>query len=224
MRATNRLKEWALDWVDRTGTRPAAGGIEEPLTLVSRIFAALAGVVAVLSSPAIDFLAPNLNANAAAILRVIIALGTLVAVNYVVTAKDTVESEGHRKYRFSNTERLIARGIVVLAILIWSLNFVPAPPEPRDCSVNAVVTWKGQLDGTVRPLSISLVAGQEQAYPIQLDSPVAMRVPSAHLSRWSINVLWSDNSLSGFGEFSGCPAAASKGSGDGRAEINLTGR
>jgi hypothetical protein len=223
MRATNRLKEWALDWVDRTGTRPAAGGIEEPLTLVSRIFAALAGVVAVLSSPAIDFLAPNLNANAAAILRVIIALGTLVAVNYVVTAKDSVESERHRKYRFSNTERLIARGIVVLAILIWSLNFVPAPPEPRDCSVNAVVTWTGQLNG-IKPQSVSLKSDGEQLYPVEADRPVAMLVPAEHLSKWSVTLLWSDGSRSDFGEFSGCPAAASKGSGDGRAEISLGGR
>jgi len=223
MRATNRLKEWALDWVDRTGTQPSDGKIEDPLTLVSRIFAALAGVGAVLSSPAIDFLAPNLNANAAAILRVIIAAGTLVAVNYVVTAKDGVESGKLRKYRFSNTERLIARGIVVFAILIWSLNFVPAPPEPRDCSVNAVVSWTGQLNGT-RPQSVSLQAGEEQLYPVGDGRPVAMLVPAEHLSAWSVTLLWSDGARSDFGEFSGCPAAASRGSGDGRAEISLEGR
>ncbi len=223
MRATNRLKEWALDWVDRTGTQPSDGKIEDPLTLLSRVFAALAGVGAVLSSPAIDFLAPNLNANAAAILRVIIAAGTLVAVNYVVTAKDSVESGKLRKYRFSNTERLIARGIVVLAILIWSLNFVPAPPEPRDCSVNAEVTWSGQLNG-MRPQSVSLQAGEEQLYPVEAGRPVAMLVPAEHLSVWSVTLLWSDGARSDFGEFSGCPAAASRGSGDGRAEISLEGR
>ena len=77
----------------------------------------------------------------------------------------------HRPVRAG--ERLIARGIVVFAILIWSLNFVPAPPEPRDCSVNAVVSWTGQLNGT-RPQSVSLQAGEEQLYPVGDGRPVAM--------------------------------------------------
>ena len=87
-----RLREWALDWVDRSNTQSSDRKIEDPLTLLPRLFAALAGIVAILSSPAISVLIPDLNANAAIILRVCIAVATLVAVNYVVTAKDTIET------------------------------------------------------------------------------------------------------------------------------------
>jgi len=94
-----RLREWGLGWLDRSATQPSDRKIDDPLTILQRIFAALAGIVAVLSSSAISVLLPNLNANSALILRIIVMLVTLVAVNYVVTAKDTVEKNVRAKVR-----------------------------------------------------------------------------------------------------------------------------
>jgi hypothetical protein len=225
-----RLKEWALDWVDRSDTQPSERKIQDPITVLQRSVAALAGLLAILSSPAIGVLVPDLNPNAAIVLRIAIALVTLVAVNYVVTAKDTAEAEPGaaakpvRRYRYSNTERLIARGVIAAAILVLALNLVPAPTPPRDCSLTATVEW--QPPGTTaKPLFLALTTGgRVERYPVEAGTPVAMQVPAVHLSGYSVALLWSDNSRSEFGELSECAAAVTKESEDGRATIALTGR
>jgi len=226
-----RLREWSRDWLGRSNTRPSDRKIDDPLTILQRIFATLAAIVAVLSNAATSILVPNLNANAAVILRIVVTLATLVAVNYVVTAKDTAETVSGlssytvRTYRFSNTDRLIARGIVVVAIVMLILNLVPAPQPIRNCDLTAIVRWQQPMVGTARPLLLLLSAGdQEDRYPVQEGKPVAMQVPSAHLSSFSITLLWSDTSRSDFGQFSGCSEPVSKESDDDRAKINLTGR
>jgi hypothetical protein len=226
----SRLREWFLDWLDRSNVKPSERKIDDPLTILQRIFATLAGIVAVLSSPAINVLVPNVNANAVLLLRFIVTLSALAVLNYVVTAKDTFESvsgfksQTVRSYRFSNTERLIARGVTGLAILLLAFNILPAPKPSRDCDLMATITWQS-LQGMERPLFLSLVLeGREERYPVEDGKPVAMQVPSAHLSNFSIALVWSNNSRSDFGNFSGCSAVASKGSRDGRATLNLAGR
>jgi hypothetical protein len=223
-----KLKEWALDWVDRSGTEPSGGRSGNPLTNLPQLFAALAAIVAVLSSPAISVLVPDLNANAALVLRAAIALATLIAVNHVVTAKDTVpvpsplRSETVRRYRFSRAERMIARGIVVVGALIWSLNYVPAPAEPEDCGLDAIVTAAGGSGGAATPVALLLQLGdREERISADLGKRLAMLVPSEHLSAWRLVLIWSDGSRSDFGEFSGCPAEAQANSQDGRVKIVL---
>lgn len=225
-----RLREWALDWIDRSGTEAADAKIDEPLSLLQRIFTIIAGFVAIFSSPAINFLAPNLNANAAMVLRIIVVIAALAAVNYVVVAKtasETVSGMGVRtlrKYRFSTTERLIARGVVVIALIILALNFVPAPKEPRDCAITANLAWQTP-QGTARPSYLSLmIGGREQRYPVAPGKPIAIQIPAAHISKYSMALQWSDNSRSDFGEMPGCMAGLSKASSDGRVTINLQGR
>lgn len=222
-----RLKEWCLDWLDRSETKPSNRKIDDPLTILQRIVAALAGIVAIFSSPAIGALVPDLNPNAALVLRVLVILATLVAVNYVVTAKDEVEpvagagASTIRRYRYSGTERLIARGVVVAALLVLSLNLVPAPEEPRACDLTATLTWQAP-SGTARPLALSLTAGDlQERYPVEAGRPVALQVPSAHRESFSVALLWSDGSRSDFGEFAGCSATAGRRSMDGRATIDL---
>ena len=130
------LSEWSRDWLDLSGIKPSNRQIDDPITLLQRVFAALAGITAILSSPAISVLVPNLNTNTAIALRIIIALVTLAAVNYVVTAKDVVEatsgfrSQTVRTYRFSRTERLIARGVVGAALLLLILILFRPPSLP----------------------------------------------------------------------------------------------
>ena len=99
------------------------------------------------------------------ILRVIVTLATLAAVNYIVTAKNTVEtvsgltSHTVQTYRFSNTERLIARGVVGIAIRSLTRNLVPAPVPLRSCDLTATVRWQ-PMDETAKPLFfLSLTAG-----------------------------------------------------------------
>jgi hypothetical protein len=222
-----RLREWALDWIDRSETEPSDRKIDDPLTLLQRIFAALAGIVAIFSSPAIGFLIPNLNANAALMLRIVVALATLVAVNYVVTAKDVVKPEGagsppQLKYRFSITERLIARGVVAIAILMSLLNFVPAPSgPPRDCTLTATISLN-QPQANIRPQFLSLSAGgRDIRYPAEIGKTIAMQVPAGHISNYAVALQWPDTSRSEFGAMSGCPAELSRDSSDGRAKIDL---
>jgi hypothetical protein len=224
------LSEWSRDWLDVSDIRPSNRQIDDPITLLQRAFAALAGIIAILSSPAINELVPNLNTNTAIVLRVIIALVTLAAVNYVVTAKDVVEttsgfrSETVRTYRFSRTERLIARGVVAAALLLLSLNLIPAAEPPRNCNLMATVNWQTP-EGMARPLFLSLTAGDRaERFSVEKGKPVAMLVLPAHLSAYSIVLEWSDNSRSDFGAFAGCSAIADRRSGDGRAKLDLAAR
>jgi hypothetical protein len=225
-----QLREWARDWLDLSDVKPSNRQIDDPITLLQRVFAALAGIIAILSSPAISVLVPNLNTNTAIVLRVIIALVTLAAVNYVVTAKDVVEttsgfrSETIRTYRFSRTERLIARGVVAAALLLLSLNLIPAAEPPRNCNLMATIDWQTP-EGMARPLYLSLTAGDRaERFSVEKGKPVAMLVPPAHLSAYSIVLEWSDNSRSDFGAFAGCSAIADRRSRDGRAELDLAAR
>jgi len=224
---TALLREWSRDWLDLSDVKPSDRKIDDPITLLQRAFAALAGIIAILSSPAINVLVPNLNTNAAIVLRVVIALVTLAAVNYVVTAKDVVEttsgfrSETLRTYRFSTTERLIARGVVATALLLLLLNLIPAAEPPRSCNLTATVDWQTP-EGPARPLFLSLTAGDRaDRFTVDKEKPVAMQVPPAHLSAYSIVLEWSDNSRSEFGAFAGCSAIADRRSRDGRAKIDL---
>jgi len=224
------LSEWSRDWLDLSGIKPSNRQIDDPITLLQRVFAALAGITAILSSPAISVLVPNLNTNTAIALRIIIALVTLAAVNYVVTAKDVVEatsgfrSQTVRTYRFSRTERLIARGVVGAALLLLILNLIPAAEPPRNCNLTATVNWQTP-EGVARPLFLSLAAGDRtDRFSVEKGKPVAMQIPSAHLSAYSIVLEWSDNSRSDFGAFAGCSAIGDRRSGDGRVELDLAAR
>ena len=98
------------------------------------------------------------------------------------------KSDEMRTYRFSNTERLIARGVVGIAALMLILNFVP-PPEPlRNCDFTAIVQWQS-TEGTARPVFLSLTAGDhEERYPVEDGKPLAMQVEAAHLSSFSIKL------------------------------------
>lgn len=225
-----RLREWWLDWIDRSGTEPSDGRIEDPISLVPRILAALGGLALIGSGEAVAALVPDLNPNAAMVLRGLVILVTLVAANHVVTAKDAAETvAGMRSrtvstYRFSETERWIARGVVVLPFVLLGISLVPAPDGPRGCDLTAKVAWPAP-GGTAKPLFLSLFAGgREDRYPVAAGQPIAMPVPAAHLQDYSVSLLWSDSSRSEFGQFSGCPEATSKGASDGRATIDLAGR
>ena len=224
---TALLREWGRDWLDLSDVEPSDRKIDDPITLLQRAFAALAGVIAILSSPAINVLVPNLNTNAAIVLRAVIALVTLAAVNYVVTTKDVVQStsgfrsETLRIYRFSTTERLMARGLVAIAMLLLILNLIPTSAAPRNCNFMATVDWQTP-EGPVRPLFLSLTLGDRtDRFTVDKGKPVAMQVAPAHLSAYSIVLEWSDSSRSDFGAFAGCSAAADRRSGDGRAKLDL---
>jgi hypothetical protein len=203
-----RLREWWLDWLDRSDVGSSNRKIDDPVTILQRAFAMLAGIVAILSSPAISALVPNLNANAAIVLRSVIALVTLASVNYVVTAKDVAETtsgfrtQTQRTYRFSTVERLIARGVVAIALL-------------------ATVAWQAP-EGPATPLYLSLAAGaRTERYVVERGKAIAMQIPAAHLSGYSMVLEWSDNSASDFGAFSGCSPVMNRRSGDDRAKVEL---
>jgi len=221
-----RIAEWALDWFDRSGVKPSGRRIDDPITLLQRSFAALAGIIAVLSNPAVSVLAPHLNANAVVVLRALIAFATLVAVNYVVTAKDVIHQTAGfkvqtlRTYRFSTTERLIARGVVAIALLIFALNLVPDAGPSRNCELTATLDW--QPDGSARPMFLSLAAADHtDRYGTEQGQPIAMQLRSVRPTVFSIVLEWSDGSRSDFGAFSGCSAVADRRSKDGRAKVHL---
>jgi hypothetical protein len=224
----SKLREWALDWLDRSDTQPSDRKLGDPLAIMQRVFATLAALVALASSPAISAFAPNMSPAARLALQVLVALITLVAVHHVVTAKDVREvASGHRvraqrSYRFSQLERLIARGVVALAIVLFALNMIPAPAPPKPCNFTAIVTWPAA--GTARPLYLALNAGgREERYDLEAGKPVALQVAPAHASAFSVALLWSDGARSDFGKFSGCPAAVNRASQDGRARIEVAG-
>jgi hypothetical protein len=224
-----RLREWYLDWLDRSDVRPSARKIDDPITILQRTFGVVAGIVAVLSSPAINVLAPNLNTNATMVLRLVVALVILAAVHHVVTAKDVVEAVSGsgsetRTYRFSTTERLIARGVVVASLLLLALNLVPGKAAPQACNLAARTTWQA-TGGSARPLILTVTAGDGIArYAVDQASPVAIQVPPEHAGSFSIALEWSDNSRSDFGTFSSCATVVNRSSGDDRAKIDLAPR
>lgn len=217
------LAEWLGDWLGRADVEPSDRKLDNPLTLLQQAVATLAGIAAILSSPAIAQWVPDFNANAALALRVAIAAATLAAAHYVVTAKDAREvvagvgSRLVRKYRYSRTERLIARGVVTLAVVIWGLSFVAEPAG--DCRLQASVAWSA----AARPQYLTVTAGGQSArYPVASGRPLALQVPSAHLSTYSVALHWSDGVRSEFGAFSGCSASNDRRSDDGRATISLS--
>jgi hypothetical protein len=223
-KAISTLREWSLDWLDRSTIQASARRIDDPLTLLPRIFAVLAGITSVLSSPAVNVLLPHLNPIAANLLRASVTLAALAVLNYVVTAKDTVETlaginvRPEQRYRFSATERLIARGVIVLAILLLGLNFIPSP---GDCNLTArIVAQPGQRPA--RPLLLFVSAEESRdELPILEGQPLVIHVSATDVSSFSLTLLWSDNSRSEFGTFSGCTPLVDKGSTDGRAKISL---
>jgi hypothetical protein len=222
-----KLKEWALDWVDCSDTLSSDRKISDPLAIVQSVFATLAAVVALASSPVINAFAPNLNSTARLGLNVLIALLTLAAVHYVVTAKDMTESlSGHRvqsrrTYRFSQLERWVGRGVVALAIILLALNRVASVPPA--CGMTATVTWPSSAASRALYLAVT-AGGREQRYDVETGKPVALEVVPAHASDFSIALLWSDGARSDFGGFSACPAAINRTSNDGRARIDIAGR
>jgi hypothetical protein len=223
------LKGWTLDWLHLSSTEPSEKRIEDPLNLLPRVFIVLAGIVAVFASPAITVLAPELNQRSATILRVIVAIATLCAANYVVTAKDMIPAEPSSKsgivqrFRYSNSDRLVAQGVVLFGIVIWSLNFITSSPVLKDCDLMAVVTWP-HPDQAPAPLYVTLTAGDPVRYHIENGIPIAMRVASAHTDSWAMSLQWSDGSRSEFGNYSGCDKRHSNDSEDGRAHISLESR
>jgi hypothetical protein len=220
-----RLREWSWDWLGRSDVKPSKSSFDNPLTILQRTAATLAGIVAILSNPAITVIAPNLGPAATTTVHVAVALVTLAAVNYVVTAKETVESTSgfasvtFRKYRFSNTERLVARGVTGIAIFLTLLSFFPSP---KDCDLTATVTWQ-QPSKKPLFLLLTLRTGGE-TYPVETRQPVAIRVPSGNISSFSISLVWADGEPSNFGEFTGCAALVTRKSRDDRAEISLASR
>lgn len=217
------LKQWCLDWLDRANVEPSDRKIDDPIAILQRAFGALAGILAILSSPAISLLAPNINSNARIVLLSLIGLATLVAVNHVVTAKDVGETTSgfssriKKTYRFSSGERWAARAILLIALILPLLNLVPAP---KDCNLTAIVDW--QADGSPTPVSLSSsIGGRSERYPVERGKPVAMKLPAAHLGTFSIVLMWSDNSASDFGTFAGCSTVANRSSTDGRAQVEL---
>jgi hypothetical protein len=222
-----RLREWALDWLDRSDAGSSNRKIDDPVTILQRAFAMLGGIVAIMSSPAISVLVPNLNSNAAIVLRCVIALVTLACVNYVVTAKDVVETtsgfrtQTQRTYRFSTFERLIARAVVAVALLLLLLNLVPPRAAPGACNLTAIVDWQTP-ERPATPLYLSLTAGGRiDRFTVERGKAIAMQIPAAHLSGFSMVLEWSDNSASDFGAFSGCSPVTNRRSGDDRAKVEL---
>jgi hypothetical protein len=225
-RAISILREWSLDWLGRSNVKSPERKIDDPLTLLPRIFATLAGIVALGSSPAVKLLLPNLNRNSSFVLSASIALAALAVVNHVVTAKDTVETfsgikiKPARIYRFSTTERLIAKGVTAFALLLLAANLIPTR-EPHDCSLTVnIAAQPGR--GSAEPLLLSVrrEGGQDQS-PAEAGKPVPIVVPGAQVSRFSLELLWTDDSRSEFGPLAGCMAVAHKESTDGRAKISL---
>jgi hypothetical protein len=221
----SRIAEWARDWLDRSDVKPSDRRIEDPITILQRVFAAVAAILAILSSPAINAFLPNPNAGTIIVLRFVIALATLVAVNHVVTAKDVVEttagfqSKTLRTYRYSRTERLIARGVIAVALLMLVLHLVP---KPRSCNLRATASWTTPR-GPATPLFVALHAGGNTLARISADDrkPFDLVIPPEHVSAFSLSIEWSDGTRSDFGPFAGCSAVTNTNSGDGRAKVGF---
>jgi hypothetical protein len=120
--------------------------------------------------------------------------------------------------RSTTTERVIARGVIGLAILLLVLNLIPSP---RDCNLSAGIAVQ-QDHGSARPLLLLVSMGERRdALPIQEGQAPVIHVGAADVSRFSVMLLWSDDSRSEFGTFSGCTALVDKEATDGRAKISL---
>jgi hypothetical protein len=112
--------------------------------------------------------------------------------------------------------------VIGIAGVLLILNLVP---PSRNCDITATVSWRPQ-HGTEKPLFVSLILGgreERYSFPAEEGKLIAMQVPSAYISSFSIALVWSDNSRSDFGKFSGCSAPVRKGSTDDRAKIDLEG-
>lgn len=221
----SRIAEWARDWLDRSDVRPSDRKIDDPLTILQRVFAALAAILAILSSPAINAFLPNPDAGAIMIVRLAIALVTLVAVNHVVTAKEVVEttagfsSKTLRTYRYSTTERLIARGVVAVALMMMLLYLVP---KPRSCNLRATASWTTP-QGPATPLFVAVLAGGNELTRIGAENrkPFDLTIPPEHVSAFALIIQWSDGTRSDFGPFASCSAVTNTNSGDGRAKVDF---
>jgi hypothetical protein len=222
-----KLREWALDWLHMSPTQPAGKSSEGSPKLVPRIFAGVAAALAVFSSPAISALAPNLSSNAALLLRILITIAALIAVNHVVTAKEEVtagfKSRTILKYCFSNAERILAESIVVLGIAIWALPFAHDLASPKDCELTALMTW-ARSETPASPLYVELVAGDSAQFAVGNGIPVALSIPSAHTGDWTLTIVWSDRTRSRFEKLSECYKYYSKESDDKRVLLSLESR
>jgi len=117
----------------------------------------------------------------------------------------------------STTERMIARAVTGLALLLLALGFIPSP---SNCSLTARIKAE-QGHGLARPLSLSVSAGQHRSeLPVLEGQPPELYLSAADVSHYSMTLLWSDNSRSEFGTFSGCTALDRR-STDGRAKVSL---
>ncbi len=92
-------------------------------------------------------------------------------------------------------------------------------PAPNDCELNASISWDSS--GNSAPLYIVLTAGNPTRYLVDDVGQVALRIPSANVDNWSLALVWSDNSQSTFGTFSGCSFSGRKESEDKRVHISF---
>lgn len=221
------LTEWALDWLQMSSTAPAAKAAEGSPNLVPLIFAAAVTVLAAFSSPAISASAPNLNSNAALLLRILIAVVALIAVNHVVTAKEEgstgFKSQTIRRYRFSNTARFLAESVGIIGMGIWALAFARDLALPKDCELTALMTWTPS-DTPPSPLYVEIAAGELVQFAVGNGIPVAFSIPAAQTSDWTLTILWSDRTRSKFGKLTECYEHYSKESDDRRALLSLESR
>jgi hypothetical protein len=92
-----------------------------------------------------------------------------------------------------------------------------------NCNLMATINWQTGPPGSTTPLFLSVTAGADTKRFIAGDAgvPIAMQIPLTNGPRFSILLVWSDDSRSDFGTFSTCSPAVNRGSKDGRAKMDL---
>ncbi|MGO6950362.1 hypothetical protein [Rhizobium johnstonii] len=223
-----KWREWARDWLGRGKVEKSEAKLDDPIGLLSKALAGLVALFALPGSEVVKSIVPDLNGNALRILQLAIALATLWAINHVVTAKGSstkrtgLSSETVLTYSYTQTERIIARLIIVVAIFLFALNYIPSPIPEKDCDLLATVKW--EQSNPRKPLTLLLAGNSQTSYSLVSSSEIAITIPAASIPSYSFTVVWENGTRSEFDKFSGCVAPIEKSSKDGQAKILISSR
>ncbi|MBY5767016.1 hypothetical protein HFO06_28620 [Rhizobium leguminosarum] len=224
-----KATQWILDWLELGDVEQSDANIGDPIDIATKAGTALVALLALPGSQLVTLIVPEMNSNALIVFQVLIGVVTLGVINYVVTAKDSRTERGVLNsrtvsvYRYTRAERVIARLVIAIAVVLYSLNFIPAPTEKKNCDLLAKVKW--QTNSSKKPLTLLLIAENMQtSYSLVSSSDVAITIPATSIPSYSFAVVWESGSRSDFDESSGCVPPMERVSKDGEATISLSSR
>ena len=223
-----KVTTWFRDWVGHSATLRSEGRSISPLALIPQALTLLAGLFA---DKIAGLVVGPLPPEAAFTLRILFAVLLLGIANFVITAKTTVTDPAAKvfrdaspsgtrsKYKYTENDRLLAKLVILLFLLV---SVVSLWPRTGPCRMLAEIDLLTPTVGGPKPLLLEVrTQAGPRRYSMTLREKVAFEVAGEHRSSWSLVIIWSDEKISGLGAFSGCPSDAMGSSEDGIVEFRL---